>query len=218
MEGQDAVNTTPEQTDGTESAPVEQETADASQAPVDESNQPKKVSESVPYERFKEVNGRLKELEDIVAKSQAPTNPSTSERLENNMPELDPDSARAVEAIVEQRIEAYRAAEFARKHADELKDPILYSRVAGIIRESNAKNQAIDQEEALSQAKKEIEARLAPQVKDAKSEGFTEGQEIAQQKQKLGAVGDVNKVSPKVDPSQLSAKEYAEYFGLPRAN
>lgn len=218
MEEQDAVKNTPaEQAVETESAPVEQKADDTSQAP-EVSEPQKKVSENVPYERFKEVNDRVKQLEDYVAKSQVQTTPDSSE-LENSMPELDPDSARAVDALVERKLEARKAADFARKHAEEFeKDKLLASRVASIIQENNSTGRFIDQEDALSQARKEIEARLAPQVQDAKSEGFSEGQQIAQEKQKLGAVGDTNKPSAKIDPNNLSATEYAKYYGIPRAN
>ena len=103
--------------------------------------------------------------------------------------------------------------EFQQKHADKLKNPLLARNVAGIIRESNARGIPIDQEVALAQAEKELEAMSKPQLKEAQAAGVKEGETLTRQKGELGAVGETGKL-PELNPDELSSEEYAKYHGL----
>jgi hypothetical protein len=199
------------QEEATTSEPTEEvaQTDDTQPTQADESNQSDDVVKTVPYDRFKEVNDEVKYLREQVANVQPPVE-------QPYVPELEEESARAVKQTVLSTVEEIRAAEFERKHADELKDPLLSSRVQAIIRENNSKGQVIDQEAALSQANKELEARINPAIKQAKQDGVKAGQETAHAKEQAGAVGDTNRPKVDVDPSGLSAEEYAKYYGLKR--
>jgi len=139
------------------------------------------------------------------------------EAIAPEIPQLDPDSAAAVKAMLRQELqlelEARKSVEFAQEHADKLKDPLLSARTRAIIAESNAVNQYIDPKVALIQAEKELDARIKPIVKEAQAEGMKEGEELTRNKGQLGAVGESGK-QPDVDPDKLSAKEYAKYHGL----
>ena len=135
-------------------------------------------------------------------------------------PELDPTVVPALQNLFKneyaQLREIERAQEFERKFADDLKNPLVRDRTQGIIREANTKGERVDQEIALNQAKKELEQLSTPQVKEAKEEGFKEGHELAKAKTQAGAVGS-SRDKGTIDPSKLSAKEFAEYYNLPRA-
>jgi hypothetical protein len=128
-------------------------------------------------------------------------------------PYLDPDSALAVDRLVEQKLEQRKSQEFAAKHADELKDPLLAARTSAIIKETNLRGGYVDPEVALVQAKQELDARIKPELKQAQAQGVEQGQELAQKKGELGAVGETGQRS-KVDPNKLSSKEFAKYHGL----
>lgn len=132
-------------------------------------------------------------------------------------PQLDPDSAVAVKAMLRQELqselEARKAQEFATKHAEELKDRLLSATVRDIIREQNSQGQMVDQEVAFAEAKKLLDARMKPIQKEAQIEGVKEGEELNRKKGELGNVGDTGERS-KVDPAKLSTKEFAKYHGL----
>lgn len=140
------------------------------------------------------------------------------------VPELDPTVVPALdnwlgnrfEGMYAQRRENEKAQEFELKHADELKDRLLRATTKDIIQEANAKGERIDQEAALNQAKRELEQRANPKVQEAEEKGFQEGHDLAKAKTQAGAVG-TSKAGQKVDPSKLSAAEYAEYYNLPHA-
>ena len=140
------------------------------------------------------------------------------------VPQLDPTVVPALdswlgnrfEGMYAQRRENEKAQDFESKHAVELKDRLLRATTKDIIQEANAKGERIDQEAALNQAKKELENRSKPQVTEAKEEGFKEGHELAKAKTQAGAVGS-SRDKGTIDPSKLSAKEFAEYYNLPRA-
>jgi len=220
MEEQDAVTKPAEETVESESAPDKESPAgddkptDASKEPsADTSVEPKKVSGSVPYDRFAEVNTKAKTLEEENAWLKSQMAPPQSEPTGDKAPELDPESAQAVDLRVERKLEERLAKEWEQKHADDLKNRLIASRVRDIIAEGNARREYVDRDNALIQAKKELEEQTMPKVKQAKEESFKEGEELSKQKQVYSAVGE-NKASPKVDPEKLSAEEYAKYHGL----
>jgi len=131
---------------------------------------------------------------------------------------FDPDTQQALQAWYAQEREAERVAEFTSKHREELSDPVLAGTVQRLIHEANAKGQRKDQEEALAEAKSLLDSRLKPQVNEAKREGVSEGQELAQKKQQAAAVGDTGTKSPVKGDNELSATELAAKYGIPRVN
>lgn len=122
--------------------------------------------------------------------------------------------ARIVDSRVERTLEVKRAEEFARKHADDLKDPLLRGAVLVEIQDANARGEIIDQEVALANAKRALDSRLAPKVDEAKKTSFDEGKNVARGKELAGAIGGTSTKAPEVDPESLSADEYAAYYGL----
>jgi hypothetical protein len=211
MDNQDAVTTPAEQPVETESAPVETQTDDAQPTPVEGNLPEKKVSESVPYDRFSEVNSEKQRLaeENAWLRSQQVQAPVET-------PELDPDSARAVNIMVEQKIEERRTREFIAKHGAELKqDRMLDYLVRGRMDEKRRAGILFDHETELSEAKELLEARLKPAVKEATQTGFQEGQQIAQQKEQTSGVGNTNYKAPALDDSQLSSEEYKKKYNIP---
>jgi hypothetical protein len=213
---QDAVTTPAEPTVETESAPVEQETTDAQpsqeESPVEGNLPEKKVSESVPYDRFSEVNSEKQRLaeENAWLRSQQVQAPV------EQTPELDPDSARAVNRMVEQKIEERRIREFIAKHGAELqKDPILDGTVQALMARERQAGRLFDHETVLSQAKEMLENRLKPAVKEASQTSFQEGQKIAQQKEQTSGVGNTNYKAPALDDKELSSVEFAKKHGYP---
>ncbi len=131
----------------------------------------------------------------------------------DNAPQLDPESAQAVDRIVDDRIERKKATDFAHKHKDELKDPILAGTVQRLLVNANQKGEYIDQEEAFTQAKKMLDERVKPQMKEAQSKGVEQGEDIAKKKGQLGAVGETG-ARPEVNPDDLDANEFAKHHGL----
>jgi len=150
---------------------------------------------------------------------QEPVNEATAE----DIPQLDPTVVPALDSWLSNRFEDMyarrreidKAKEFEKTHADDLKDPFVRARTRDLIIEANAKGEYVDQTEALQKAKKELEQRYTPQVKEAKEKGFQEGHELAKAKTQAGAVGE-SKHREKIDPSKLSAAEFAEYYNIPR--
>ena len=214
----EVVNETPvETTTETDSTPVETQTEEISEeTPVDESIDTEKVSKTVPYDRFKEVNDEVKSLKEMVAAMyQKPQEPAQA------TPELDPDAQAAVDYRISLKaneiIAQQRVAEFQAKHATELKkDPILQATVEAEMRKQNAQGQPILPEKAFEDAKALIETRLKVKQDEAKTEGIKEGQDIAKTKQQLSAVGETGKTVDKPD-DQLSAAELAQKYGIPRS-
>ena len=220
MDEQEAV-TPVETTTETESAPVEENTNEPQEAPVVESNDTEEqVSKSVPYERFKEVNDKLKDLEDKVAPLFNQAQPQYQPEQEE-VPELDPDAAKAVDYRVDQRarqmIEANETAKFNAKHGKDFeKDPLLQAAFMVEVNKVMSAGQYVDREAALESAKAQLDARLKPAQDKAKQEGVKEGQDIAKTKQQLGAVGESGKV-PEVSEDDLSPAEFAKLHNIPRA-
>lgn len=222
MEEQDAVNTPVETTTPTESAPVETgaeapETADTQIAPADASIEPeRKVSESVPYERFKKVNDRMDDPDFIARRAMElgiiPAPAPYQQEMTNTVPELDPESASAVRMLVAEERELERAAEFAERHAKDLENPFIRDRVRGLIVEANRGGRRMDQFKALEQAKQEFSQLVKPEVE----QGVQEGQELGRKKLEASAVGTTTTPAEKVDDSQLSASEFAAKHGIPR--
>lgn len=151
-----------------------------------------------------------------------PVEPSRPAQQPAESPAIfDPETEHGISRIVEARLarekalqEQERAEAFARKHADELSDPLLRGAVLVEIQEANARGEYLDQESALANAKAALERRLNPKVEAAKKESFDEGISVARRKEQAGAVGGTNTKTPEVDPETLSAEEYAAYYGL----
>ena len=154
------------------------------------------------------------------ASRQVPVNEANAEEV----PQLDPTVVPALDSWLANRFEDMygkrrevdKAKEFEKTYADDLKDPFVRARTRDLIIEANSKNEYIDQTDALKTAKKELEQRSNPQVKEAKEQGFQEGHELAKAKAQVGAVGE-SKAKGKTDLSKLTAAEFAEYYNLPRA-
>jgi hypothetical protein len=219
MDTQEAVETPAEPTVETESAPVEtpaegKQTTDSS--PTQEvSEPPKKTSESVPYERFKEVNDRLNDPIYIAQKASemglVQQNQSTST---GELSELDPDVVPAVRKEIQQEIEAVKVKEFLAKHGEELQsNPLLDDRTKGIIARSRSAGKYIYQEDALSQARKELDEFAKPKTEEAVNKAVKETNDLAKEKLMYSAVGD-NKANPKVDPNTLSSEEFKKFHNL----
>jgi hypothetical protein len=219
---QGAVNETVEQTTPTESAPVEKETVNTQQEPVSAITEPeKKVSETVPYDRFKEVNSKLNDPDFIAQKAmelgliqtQNPADYAPAE-MANEM--FDQDTVAGIRQLVAQERENERAQEFLEKHGSELRENrLLASMVKDIIRENNGAGKRIDQFKALELAKNEIERLTAPKVVEAKAQGEQEGREVANKKEMLGAVGQPAS-KQELDTNKMSSKEMAAYYGIKR--
>jgi len=213
---QEVVNEPVEPTTPAEPTTVETQAPDNQTTPAGESTEPdKKVSEVVPYDRFKAVNDRVKELEAQVAQSPQKS-VATPAQFQTPVPSLDPEADTAVRQVFRQELEAARAYEFQTKHAAELADPVLRGTVQAIIQEANAQGQAIPQEEALAKAHTLLSERSQPLVDKAEKQALSEGQDLAQAKIKAGAIGDTTKATPPVDPESMSATEFATYLQLPR--
>jgi hypothetical protein len=109
--------------------------------------------------------------------------------------------------------EESKVAAFVEKHKDDLSDEIVDGLVRKYIADARAEGKYLEQEQALQMAKEKVATGVKPQLEQAKSEGLEEGRNISKTKEELGAVGSpASKM--KIDPSQLSAKEFAEYHGL----
>ncbi len=176
--------------------------------------------------KYKSVEEMEKAHEELQSKfTKTAQEKAELERLSGQVPEegypptepseLDPAVVPALDNWYQDRREREKAAEFARKHTEELKDPVLSGTVQRLITEANFNNKQLDQEEALTQAKKLLDERIKPQVKEAQTQGEQEGAKIAQEKAKLGSVGETP-TSEKFDESKLTADEWAKYKNLPR--
>ena len=222
-EQQDAVNepvetTTPVESATTESVEAQAETTteDTQSTPADASIAPeKKVSESVPYERFSKVNQEKKELEDLLKKVVGQGQPAPSQQP-TDIPQLDPESELAVRHTIQRELEAQKLADFKRKNAKELDDPFLRAAVDHVVKEANKNGQYKDWNDALTEAKSMLEARLTPQIKQASEDGVQEGQELARKKLENAAIGTTTAVAPKMDDAQLTAEQFKQKYNVPR--
>lgn len=219
---QEDVNLPAEQTVETESSPVEEvatateQPVEAQEAPVEESfDTEKKVSQNVPYDRFAEVNAKAKALEERNAYLEAMQQQARVQTPPIDIPELDEQSALAVDHLVNRRLEERIEADFQRTHKEDLSDKIVKAAYDAVIREKMQANVPyIDRSEALKEAKNLIDARLKREQSQAKNEGVEEGQKLAQQKQQMTAVGESGKTPVKAD-DQLTAAEYRKKYGIP---
>lgn len=130
---------------------------------------------------------------------------------------FDNETIHGIRAVSRDVLEQEKAAEFGRRHREELADPLLRGAVRIEIEEANARGEYMDQETALANAKAALEARLAPKVEKASKESFEEGRDLTRRKEQAGAIGSVSASSPATDPDTLSAEEYAAYHGIPYA-
>jgi len=190
-----------------------QKTTSEQETPADASiGTEEEVKGPVPYERVQELSKKNRELRDRneFLEGQAEEQPEPLKPpMSNEIPQLDPDSEAAVNVAWEKR----KAAEFAQKHEKELKDPVLAGTTLQIIRRANAEGKVIDQEAALSQAKKILDERVKPQANQAKQEGVEEGKEVTRKKEQAQAIGDT-KEHPEIDENKLNAEEWAKHKGL----
>ena len=220
QEQQEAVNETVETTTPVDSATTEtetqvSETEDTQSTPADASIEPeKKVSESVPYERFSKVNQEKKDLEDILRKVVGQGQPAPSQPTD--IPQLDPESELAVKHTIRTEWESQKFSDFKRRNAKDLADPLLAAATTHVVKEHNSKGDYIEWDEALTQAKELLEARLTPQVKQASENGVQEGQELARKKLENAAVGTTSVASPKVDDAELTAEQLKEKYNIRR--
>lgn len=220
---QEDVNQVAEQTVATESSPVTEtapaveQPAEAQTAPAEESlGTEKTVSEHVPYDRFAEVNAKAKALEERNAYLEAMQQQAQAQPVQSDIPELDEQSAMAVDHIVNKRLEERLSAEFERKNKDVLSDRLVKTAFEAVVREKMEKRVPyIDRDEALKEAQELIDSRLKKQQVQAKESGVEEGQKLAEQKQQLAPVGETGKFEEKSD-DQLSAAEFAKKYGIPR--
>jgi hypothetical protein len=215
MDEQEAV-TQVEPTTDTESAPVETTSEPSVETPASVSTEPE-TSSSVPYERFKEINDKYRDLEEQVSRIQAQQAPTPQYQA----PSADPDTDSYVDARAEQKAkviyERNEEARFDSKHAKEFdKDKLLRAAYILEVQDLMSKGRYVDRETALEQAKEVVEGRAKPIVAAAKQEGLKEGQDIAKTKQQLGAIGETGK-QPELDDSKLSADEFAKKYNIPRA-
>jgi len=221
---QEDVNVEAEQTVQVEASPTEEPTlvdeqpTEIPEAPVSESTDTGKVSPTVPYDRFAEVNSRLKEKEERLAYLEAMQQERAWTPPTTDIPELDDTSRMAVDHLVNKRLEERVEADFQRKNKADLSDKLVKTAYDAVIREKMESHVPyIDRDEALKEAKDLIDSRLKRDSMQAKIEGVEEGQKLAQQKQQLGAVGETGK-APEVSDDKLSATEFAKKYNIPVAN
>ncbi len=218
---QEDVNVAAEQTVQVEASPTEEPTLvdeqpiDVPATPVSESTDTGKVSPTVPYDRFAEVNSKLKEKEERLAYLEAMQQEKAWVPPTTDIPELDEQSAMAVDHIVNKRLEERIESDFQRKHREDLSDRLVKTAYDAVIRDKMASRVPyIDRDDALREAKDLIDSRLRRDSAQAKNEGVEEGQKLAQQKQQLGAVGETGK-APEVSDDNLSSAELAKKYNLP---
>lgn len=222
-EKQDAVKEDAvEKTTETESAPVKEskevQTEDTQPTPADATIEPeKKVSEDVPRTRLNEEIAKkntLKQEVDDLRTALGKAVQTTQPDMTNEAPaSLDPDSDRAVVNVFERE----KGKDFSRKHTKEFKeDPVLAMYTQKLIQDANRRNEYLDQEAALTQARDKIAERVNPQVKQASKEGIEEGQKLAKEKLETAAVGTTSVAQPQVDDKELTAEEYAKKHNIPR--
>jgi hypothetical protein len=209
MDEKEAVETPAEETAETESAPVEEKTADAPKESADTTVEPEnKVSDSVPYSRFKEVNDELRRLKEAqpVVDDFVPT----QETSDNPFDEATTTGVVTLaEKVAERAYEKKEAQRWVNQHADELKDRAVDALTRDLIR------QGFDRDTALSEAQKELGDRVNSTRKEALTEGVKEGQELARSKDQMGAIGTTGS-SSKIDPNTLPSDEFAKFHGLQR--
>ena len=222
-EKQDAVKEEAvEKTIETESAPVEEptevKTEDTQPTPADATIEPeKKVSEDVPRTRLNEEIAKkntLKQEVDDLRTALGKAVQTTQPDMTNEAPtSLDPDSDRAVVNVFERE----KGKDFSRKHAKEFKDdPVLAMYTQKLIQDANTRNEYLDQESALTEAKEKIAERVNPQVKQASKEGIEEGQKLAKEKLENAAVGTTSVAQPQVSDDDLTSEEYAKKHNISR--
>jgi hypothetical protein len=212
----DDVTTPVEQTTEDTSSVPETNVTEVQETPVVELNDAEPEVRTVPYERFKEVNDRLKSVEErLEEKANAVIQSPVTEQY---APDLDPDSTRAVQHLANQVIEQREVATFMAKHATELQaDPLLDAAMRVEFEKASRKGGYVDREALLGQAKAALDARMKPAQEAAKQAGIDEGRDIAKTKQQLGAVGETAKVV-ETDDSSLTAAELAKKYNLPVSN
>jgi hypothetical protein len=172
------------------------------------------------FKTLDEAEKGYKELERAYTVSrQASSTPAPQPVVPPTETLFDNDTEQGITSIVEARmtarLERERAAEFARRHKDDLADPLLRGAVLLEIQDANTRGEYMDQETALENAKKALETRLNPKVEAASKESFEEGKTLARRKEQAGAVGGTNASTPQKDDADLSAGEYAAKYGIP---
>lgn len=181
---------------------------------------------SVPATRDELILGKFKTQEDfersyLELERNFTTSRQAREVYTPPVPSLteafEPETVSGIRSIAWEVHEEERANEFARKHREELADPLLRAVVLNEIREANVRGEIMDQETALENAKRALDARVAPKVEQASKTSFDEGQAIARRKEQASAVGSTSVPTPDVDIDSLTSEEYANHFGIPHA-
>lgn len=190
-------------------------------------------SASAPATNGEEEWGKFKSKEELLKgynelehklRTTRPVETSTPSPAPTAPAQFDPETEAGVQAVVERKLaekdaalEAARVKKFTEDHAEELKDPLLRGVVQLEIQEANRRGEYMDQETALTNAKKTLDERLATKVEDAKKEGFDDGKALQRRKEQAGAVGVTTAAVPDVDESTLTADEYAALHNLERS-
>lgn len=157
---------------------------------------------------FTKTSQRNAELEKLVNTPVVDDYQPTTEPGENPFDEATTTGVMSLaEKAAEVAWEKREAAKWVKQNADDLKDPIVDSRTRDLIR------QGYDRDTALTQAKSELSERVSPIQKEALAQGVKEGQALAHEKEKMGAIGQPGS-SDRLDPKVLGSKEFAIHQGL----
>lgn len=172
--------------------------------------------------KFKDTDAlasAYQELErNYTASRQAPRTPAPKPVVPSQSDSVfDNDTLVGIRSVARAELEAAKVEAFARNHKDELADPLLRGAVLIEIQEANARGEYIDQEVALGNAKRALDARLTPKVEKASKESFEEGKNLTRRKEQAGAIGGTSTAKSDVNPDELSAEDYAAYYGIPHA-
>jgi len=212
---QETVENPVEQTIETESVPVEQETTEIDvEAPASETTSTSKVSETVPYDRFREVNeekaraiAEAQELRELIAASKVEP---------EEVADLDQASRNAVRKEALGLLAEQKMSEFLGKNRANLdKSPLLDAAFRREMALQQAQGKMINPETAYENAERIVNDEISARASIARTEGLEEGKDVAKTKQQLGAVGETGK-QPEFDLNSLSSTEMEKHLNLPR--
>lgn len=212
-----------ENTPVTEVAPQANETQNEQVASTENEATPPQAAEATEERLYAGKYKSVEEMERAYAESQSKMTQLAQEKAELEKmsrpveeftpaaPDdlFDETTTQGVMSLAEKAWERKEAEKWVKQNAGDLKDPIVDSRTKDLIR------RGYDRDAALSQAKMELSERVTPVQKEALAQGVKEGQELANEKAKMGAIGTAG-TSGKVDESTLSSAELAKLYGIPR--
>lgn len=202
--------------------------SEAQHAQVDPTDEGSDSPAIAPATREELILGKFKSQDDLISAYQELERNHTASRQAQRAAQVqqpvvpqseaifDNETTHGIRSIFKAELEQEKATDFARRHREELADPLLKGAVLVEIQEANARGEYMDQEAALANAKRALENRLAPKVEAATKEVTEEQRALARKREQAGAVGGTNMVNPQVDPETLTAEEYAAYHGLNR--